>query len=59
MVPSFLKSPKRLGVGGGPYFSFTHPAKRVFRFQEEMLLMKGAKDGRFSMKLFYLTLVAP
>ena len=34
-------------------------AKRVLPFQEDMLLMKGAKDGCFSMKLFYSILATP
>ena len=34
-------------------------AKRVLPFQEDMLLMKGVKDGHFSVNLFYTILVAP
>ena len=28
VVPSFLKSLKQLGGGGGPYFYFAHPRER-------------------------------
>ena len=47
---------KLLGGGGGPYFSFSHRGEESPPFLKKIC---WAKDGRFSVKYFYSTLIAP
>ena len=55
--PRFSRSFNNWELEDVQFFLHVIQGKRVISNQEDLLLMKDVKDGRFSVKLFYMHLV--